>query len=434
MILIHIQKITPRVLYTFKHICKRMLGIPVRFTSKIEEFIAFEGAKFSYGKHPLGKELYFQSSSLLFEQGINEIVIQVKKWEETVGLFPVSHKESAFPFDVFAATFYLLSRYEEYLPHKKDSYGRFMAEESVAFTHNFLEEPVVDIWVQKFKQVLLEKFPQLVFDSKPFAITPVIIVSQTFAYYQKGIIRTLGGVFKDITNGTITNVIERIKVLLNLKKDPYNTFDFIIKLQKESKKQGSVFFSLGDYSNYEKNVVFNNETHKKLIKHVSDYLQVGTKISFDALDQTGFIKKEKKRMESIIHRPVQQVLCSFFKINLPHVYRSFIELEIFEDYSMGYSGYTGFRAGTCSPFLFYDLDYEIQTPLTVYSFCFAPRNFSAAVKDEEILLKLDKMIAKIREMNGVFIPMFTNGILGGRDTNRDWKKILSYVWKIDETR
>ena len=432
MILIHIQKLTPRVSYIFKHICKRMLGVPVRFTTKIEEFIAFEGAKLSYGKHPLGKELYFQSISLLFEQGINEIEVPVKAWQETVGLFPVHHNESALPFDIFAGSFYLISRYEEYLPHRKDEYGRFIAEESLAFTHHFLEQPVVDIWAQKFKGILIDRFPQLIFNANQFQVRPVIIVSQTFVYLQKGIIRTLGGVLKDMTSGRIDKVMERAKVMLNLKEDPYNTFDFIINLQKKIKKQAVVFFSLGDYSNYEKNVVFNNEQHKKLIKHVSDYLEVGTKISFDAIDQISLVKKEKRRMESIVHRPLQKVLCSYFKISLPTIYRSFIELEIFEDYSMGYTGHSGFRAGTCTPFLFYDLDYEIQTPLVVYSFCFAPKNFSEDFKDRDIIVKFDKMMHKIREVNGTFIPVFSNGIFGNRDTNRDWKKIAEHIWIANE--
>jgi len=31
--------------------------------------------------------------------------------------------EGDYPFDIFSAVFYLLSRYEEYLPYKKDMYG-----------------------------------------------------------------------------------------------------------------------------------------------------------------------------------------------------------------------------------------------------------------------------------------------------------------------
>ena len=42
---------------------------------------------------------------------------------------------------------------------------------------------------------------------------------------------------------------------------------------------------------------------------------------------------------------------------------------------MGYINHVGFRAGTCTPFLFYDLDFEIQTPLLIYSFNFIDNAF-----------------------------------------------------------
>ena len=65
MLLIYSLKTTQRITYTFKHICFRILGIEVKFTSTIEEFIAYSGPKLSYGKKELGNELFIQSSELL---------------------------------------------------------------------------------------------------------------------------------------------------------------------------------------------------------------------------------------------------------------------------------------------------------------------------------------------------------------------------------
>ena len=73
-------------------------------------------------------------------------------------------------------------------------------------------------------------------------------------------------------------------------------------------------------------------------------------------------------MESVINTALISSRNSFSKLNLPISYRNMVELEIQEDYSMGYINHIGFRAGTCTPFFFYDLDYEIQTPLKVCSY------------------------------------------------------------------
>jgi hypothetical protein len=62
--------------------------------------------------------------------------IQVFEWKGFKAFFKTS--DGIVPFDLFAAAFYLLSRYEEYLSQEKDQYGRFPAEASLAFKAGFL--------------------------------------------------------------------------------------------------------------------------------------------------------------------------------------------------------------------------------------------------------------------------------------------------------
>ena len=165
MLLVYTHKITPRLTYTFKHICKRILGIEVSFTSKVEDFIAHNSLKMSYAKQPLSNELFIRSNDLLFEQGLSDLDIHVQKWDNTKGFFATGER-SDLPFDIFAASFYLLSRYEEYLPHVNDAYGRFMAKDSLAYNNKFLNQPVVDIWAYKLKDVLKKRFPGFVFPER----------------------------------------------------------------------------------------------------------------------------------------------------------------------------------------------------------------------------------------------------------------------------
>ncbi|WP_247672665.1 polysaccharide deacetylase family protein [Aquimarina sp. MMG016] len=404
----------------------------IDFTSKIESFIAHDGPKFSYGKKPLGKELYFQSTDLLFEHGLSDLEILVTDWEETKCFFQVKHEKSALPFDIFAATFYLLTRYEEYMPHVKDELGRFVATESLAYLHGFLQDPVVDIWAYKFKKILKEKYPDLFFKKKSFSIVPIVKVSRTLVYKQKGILRSVGGGFRDLWQLEFNRVADRIRVLLGLKKDPYDTFDFIINLQKRKKRRAIVLFGLGDFSNYEKNISFNDPEHRKIIKHVADYIDVGLKVSYDAVSDLPLLKKEALRMEGIINRHLRFALCAFYKIKLPKAYRNFIELEIEEDFSMGYREYSGFRAGTCTPFLFYDLDYEVQTPLVVNSFCFANRGFEDSNDAISVKNEILSYVKKVKKVNGTFIPVFSNALFSELSGNTFWKSIFEFIWDIEE--
>ncbi|WP_244548156.1 polysaccharide deacetylase family protein [Aquimarina spongiae] len=429
----HTQKVTSRVSYTFKQICKRILGLDIDLTSKIELFIAHDGPKFSYGKQPLGKELYFQSVDLLFEQGLNDVEVQVSDWEGVKCFFEVKHEDSVLPYDIFAATFYLLSRYEEYMPHVKDQMGRFPATESIAFQNDFLKDPVVDIWAHRFKKILLEKYPDLIFKQKTFSIMPIVAVSQTFAYKNKGVLRSIGGGIRDLWRLKLDEFGDRIRVLLGFMRDPYDIFDFIIDLQKSKPNKAKVLFGIGDFSNYEKNIGYNKPKHRTVIKHIADYVEVGLKPSYEGIESLQILKKEKIRIEGILNRRLKYTICSFFKLKLPEAYRNFIELEVKEDFSMGYAKYSGFRAGTCTPFMFYDLDYEVQTPLVIHSFCFSNVGQDVDLTPEdEIRKEMMDLMGRVKEVKGVFITVFSNTVLSENHEHQSfWKSIFEFIWNIE---
>ena len=107
MILVYTHKITPRVRYIFRHILSKILLIPVSFTSKVEEFVAHDGPKISYTKMPLENEFFIKSNDLLFEQGVNDLEISMQKWDDITCFF-ATNVRSAIPFDIFAASFYLI--------------------------------------------------------------------------------------------------------------------------------------------------------------------------------------------------------------------------------------------------------------------------------------------------------------------------------------
>ena len=116
MILVYSHKITPRLTYIFRQIFVRILELPVSFTSTIEKFISHSGPKLSYTNQPLGNEFFIKSHELLFQQGIHETEFEVEKWKGLPAFFKTG-SQSRLPYDIFAASFYLISRYEEYLAH-----------------------------------------------------------------------------------------------------------------------------------------------------------------------------------------------------------------------------------------------------------------------------------------------------------------------------
>lgn len=431
MILIYTHKVTPRVRYIFKHIFTRILQVQIDFTGKVEEFVAYNGPKFSYTNVPLGKEFFVQSNELLFQQGIKDVEIVIQNWGEVPCFFPTV-EASEIPFDIFAASFFLISRYEEYLPHIKDKHGRFTASESIAYQNGFLEKPMVDIWAYKFLDTLKQKFPDFEHITREYQYISTIDVDNAYAYKYKSFIRTIGGFLKDVSQFKVFTIWDRFTVFFNLKKDPFNTFQKIIELKKAHNVRTIFFFLIGDYTTFDTNVSASKRKFKLLIKDMVDYARVGLHPSYYTMNDSVMLKKEKERLEAITNIPVKRSRQHYLRVSLPETYQQLIDLEIDEDYSMGYATHVGFRASTCTPFYFYDLDFEIQTPLKIFPFALMDTTLNDYMKltPKQSLGKIRDLKNEVKAVNGTFITVFHNESLSNYLRWRGWSRLYNSMLKI----
>lgn len=406
MLLVYTQKITPRITYAFKHLCSHILGLKVGFTSKIEEFVAHEDMKMSYGKQSLGNELFIQNVDLLLEQGMSDLEVKVQDWDQIPCFFSVG-ETSAVPFDIFAASFYLLSRYEEYLPHVKDKVGRFQASESLAFQEKFLEKPVIDIWAYKFREILEDRYPNYNFAERNFSSSTIVTVTEAYCYKKKGIVRVVLGWLVDILQLKPKYVLHRLQVMLKFKKDPYDIYSGLINFLKESKISMKFMFQVSDFSTYDRNINHNRLDLQSLIKSVADYAEVGLQPGFYANQKFKVLKEEKKRLEDIIKRPVVSAINNHYNLLLPDTYNHMVELEFKNDFSMGYPEVVGFRAGTCTSFLFYDLNFEITTPLLVHPYSLSLEALEK-LKESDREYKVLEIKRQIKLVKGQLLSIFSN--------------------------
>lgn len=424
MFLVYTPKITPRVRYIFKHIFTRILEQEIDFTSKIEIFVAHNGPKFSYTKNPLGTEFFIRSSDLLFEQGVGEVDIIMGKWNDVPCFFSAGSK-SSIPYDIFAASFYLISRYEEYQPHVKDIHGRFSANQSLAYKYKFLEKPVIDIWAIQLLEALQEKFESIEMPNRQFTHLSTVDVDNAFAYRQKSIIRTSAGFIHDLFTLKLRPFWDRLMVLLGLRRDPFDTFDKLLKLQEKFNVEMLFFFLVANYTTYDTNVSAAKTKFRLLIKHISDFCDIGLHPSYFTMGDLKMLKKEKERLESITNIPITVSRQHYLRLNLPETYQNLIDMEIFQDHTMGYASDVGFRASTCTPFYFYDLDFEIQTPLKVYPFALMDTTLNdyMGLTPKQSIGKIGELVKEVKRVGGTFITLFHNESLSDYGRWKGWSKV-----------
>ncbi|MCX6290863.1 MAG: polysaccharide deacetylase family protein [Bacteroidetes bacterium] len=431
MLLIYTKSTTPRLKYTFDLVFKEIMGIDYAVTHHAFEFGLSSLPKFNYSEEKIADELFFYSSMLLFEKGIRRQEISVFDWEDTKVFF-ATHPKYIFPFDPFAASFYLVSRYEEYLPHHRDQHDRFDAKESLAFEKGFLNKPLVNIWVKKIKQVLLEKFPQLKFPQQEYRFVSTIDIDNAFAYREKGLMRTGGAIVRSLLKLDLKQISERVSVLTGRRQDPYDTYEVMNEIQKKYELNCIYFFLLGDYGENDKNVSAGRKKLQSLIKSIADYSDVGIHPSYGSNANPGRLRIELSRLRKVLKRDVTKSRQHFLVLHFPSTYRRLIDHDITDDYSMGYSGSVGFRASICTPFYFYDLELETSSKLRIHPFAVmdATLKYYMKIKPGEAISYIEPLVKEVKHVDGTFISLWHNESLSNIPPWEGWKEVYEQVVRI----
>lgn len=429
-IFVYTHKITPRVRYIFNLIFKDYLGITFQLTTSIDDFKAFEGYKMSYTNQDVDSRFHVTAYSLLFESGIKEQTIQIQNHDHYFKYFFKTYKNDL-PFDIFAASFYLISRYEEYLPFIPDEFNRYEAENSLAYQYDFLRIPLVNIWLEEFEKVLLTKFPKLEITHRQYNYISTIDIDNAYKYKQKGLMRHIGGYIKGILSLNKNDLIDRTSVLFKKVKDPFDSYVYQLDIQKKYGLSVIYFFLLGDYGINDKNHPSNNLNFQKLIKHLFDYSDGGIHPSFGSNQNTEQVKIEVNRLARISHREIYRSRQHFSMLKFPDTYINLLEVGITNDYSMGYSNNNGFRASYCMPFYWYDLDDELETGLKIHSFCLTET--SLRYKDDanpKTIVEVAKpFIDYVKKFNGELITIFHNDTMGTAKEWIDWNNAYEDIVK-----
>ena len=419
MLLIYTLQSTTRLQYSCKFIFEEVLGTSYSLTTDKENFSMHTCAKINYSHVNFPSVLQIKPHILLFETCIKEQDIKVVDKGEKCRVFVTSH--NAQDFDIFAAVFYLISRYEEYLPHKKDMYGRYAHENSLGYKEDFLQLPLINIWIESFKQKLISHFSDLVFKPISFSFLPTYDIDIAWSYKEKGLLRNVGGFIKSPT-------LERVAVLLNGKKDPYDSYDFLHELHTKNTLSPTYFFLVAQKNGlYDKNILPDNEAMQELIKTHANKYSIGLHPSWQSYNNDELLIEEKQILQSISGVEINSSRQHYIKFSLPETYKNLIQAGIINDHSMGFGSINGFRASTGSPFYWYNLLEEKITSLRIYPFCFMDANcfYEQKLSVEESFTELNNFYNICKKVNAPFITIFHNNFLGTGKEFAGWKDLYT---------
>jgi len=428
MLLIFTHKVTHRIRYIFQLMVGQLLGIPFELTTDADAFRSYQGPKMSYTRAPLGDELFVSCAGLLFQRGIEGQELSFIDFEDGKAFYPAVSKASALPFDLFSAAFFLVSRYEEYLPYKLDELDRFNALHSISHQRGFLYKPVVNHWASALGRLLQQRFPYLSLAERKYRFMPTIDIDAAWQFREKGFIRSAGGFLRSAYHGEFEEFYQRTKVLLRVIKDPFDTYEEQFRILGEFGLHPIYFILFGDYGLNDKNIPVNNNPFHVLIKTIADYAEIGIHASFRSSYEGMALKKEIDGLSKVIHKDITRSRQHYLRLNLPFMYRNLAEMNITEDYSMGYNRQHGFRAGIADPFYFYDLDHDMPTGIKVFPFAFSINKFWKPDSEENLDL-IRRIIEEVKKVDGTLVAAWDNEALSSYRTG-PWQENFRQVLEM----
>lgn len=319
--------------------------------------------------------------------------------------------------DIFASSFFMLTRWEEHVNKTRDAHNRFPATGSLAYKNGFLDRPVVNEYTEMLwnmlrflgcKQERKKREYKLVLTHD--VDTPLRWPNAFKAF------SNIGGdllIRRDVAQALNTSK-NYLLTKLGRKKDPYDTFDFLMDESERLGIKSHFFFKGGGDSSHDSKYNLRSNFIKDVIAKIDKRGHlVGFHTSYDAYNDEGLWEQEYEILQKVSPQDIEFVRDHFLRFEVPKSWEIADNFGISWDSSLGYADYEGFRCGTCYDFPVFDILRREklnlrEKPLIVMDTTLLHYQ---EYTSKEILEKISMLHKRVKKYEGDFVLLWHNSSL-----------------------
>ncbi len=314
--------------------------------------------------------------------------------------------------DVFACIFFMLTRWEEGAIVGFDEHGRSSAKCSTSFKINTLHRPIVNEYVEMIWSMLVFLGYNHPRKKRTFELVVTHDVDQI--RYWKGplLAARLVGEYM-LKKGrpllAAAKAADFITTSLRLKKDPYDTFDWLMDLSEARNLQSRFYFLSNDNEEYDFRYSYNEKFIKDLICRITLRGHVvGLHAGYLTFDNPERLAKERQRLEDYYNLHIVEGRQHYLRFRVPDTWSAWESAGMEIDSTCGYFDHIGFRCGTGDKFSVFDIRARKalrlkERPLVVMDgTMFHYQKINAEKSYSMIKLLLDKAVKYKMEMTILF--------------------------------
>jgi len=440
MMIIYTKKqFLPEKQYVFDVLLKDFLGLDfiVKFHESDNYKIVFDDDKtvifndaFFSGFH--------ESDGYLYKENLPERVSYSKNQfapeKDTVIIFgnesiEVQNESIYIGNDIFGASFFMLTRWEEYVVKERDAHNRFPDELSLSQRLNFHQRPVVDEYstmlVNIFRNFNINVNTQgeyrLLFTHD---VDEILRFSSFYRF-----LRALAGdlIYRKSLPVFLNTVKDYLKIVGNLRKDPYDKFDYLMDLSERHNIYSYFFFIPGKSGEADFRYDISSEKVQKIIKYISERGHyTGIHGSYRSYDNLDYFRQERRRLKDIL--PAVNINRQhYLRFAIPDTWQLLENAGIKSDTTIGFSNDWGFRAGTSHRFPVFNILTREKLNLTEYPLVAMDTALKLRYSNlGSMFREVEKAYALVKKYKGAFVLLWHNNNI----EHPDWKGSADYLEKI----
>lgn len=246
--------------------------------------------------------------------------------------------------DVFASTFFMLTRWEEFVNPQRDTHNRFPGIKSIAVKYGFIERPIVNEYAIMVRNMFYAlELPEETTIKRKFKLIPTHDIDRMRFYN----LRNLAG---DIIKRKSFRLFYRN--LINSINNPFDRFQFLMDQSEKYNLKSHFYFmashsrNIRDYEYYINSNIFK--------ERIDEIYRRGHIIGFHPGYTTSTDSKEwiiqKNALSNKTPDPIVEGRQHFLMMTIPETLQIWNDNGMLIDSTLGYYDHIGFRCGTGDSF------------------------------------------------------------------------------------
>ncbi len=311
--------------------------------------------------------------------------------------------------DIFASSFFMLTRWEEYVNKKRDNHSRFPYNESIAYKYKFINRPIVNEYAEFLWKLLLKiGVPESFRKHREYSVLLThdvdkgSLLDHPFAY-----IRSMAGDI--VLRKSVKLLLKKIKSLFTW-QDPFDTYDYLMDLSEKYNTVSHFFFLYpcdNDKHNFKNSLNSIKKAAEKIKKRGH---KIGFHPSYNTYNNPKLFKCEKDNIEKAIGEELKFGRQHFLRFEVPFTWRIWEQNNMEWDSTIYYATFGGFRSGTCYEYRPFDFIERrpiqiLEIPLTVMEGTLISYRHLGR---EEYLSELKSITDIVKRYNGTFVYLWHN--------------------------